>query len=77
MNSKLTIYFFSVLTIFILAVPQAFSGGSGGNLDFIESDSSEDGLAAFFDLRDRETYIQVTNTGVDLNAGDTDDKRIL
>ena len=73
MKSKLSIFFFSVLTIFILAVPQAFSGGSGGNLDFIESDSSEDGLAAFFDLRDRETYIQVTNTGVDLNAGDSDD----
>ena len=73
MKNKLTIFLFSILTIFILAAPQAFSGGSGGNLDFIESDSAEDGLAAFFDLRDRETYIQITNTGVDLNPGDSDD----
>lgn len=73
MKSKFTIYFFSILTIFLLSVPQAFSGGSGNNLDFIESDTSEDALAAFFDLRDRETYIQVTNTGVDLNTEDDDD----
>lgn len=72
MKNKFTIYLFSILTIFLLSVPQAFSGGSGNALDFIESDSSEDGLAAFFDLRDRETYIQVTNTGVDLNTDEDD-----
>ena len=72
MNNKFKIFFFSFLTIFLLAAPQAFSGGSGG-LEFPETDSSEDGLAAFFDLRDRETYIQVTNTGNDLNPDDDGD----
>jgi hypothetical protein len=66
MDNKIAIFFFSIFTIFLLSVPQAFSGGSFGNLDFPETDSSEDTLAAFFDLRDRETYIQVTNTGNDI-----------
>lgn len=73
MNNKLTIIFFSILTIFILSAPQAFSGKGINNLDFIETDSSEDKLAAFFDLRERETYIQVTNTGNDLETDDDDD----
>jgi len=70
MNNKIAIFFFSFLTILLLSVPQAFSGGSGNNLDFPETDSSEDTLSAFFDLRDRETYIQVTNTGNDIELGD-------
>jgi len=70
MSNKFKIYIFSILTIFLLSVPQAFSGGSIGNLDFPETDSSEDTLAAFFDLRDRETYVQVTNTGNDIEPED-------
>lgn len=72
MKSKIKILFFSILTIFLLSAPQAFSGAPGA-VDFPETDSSEDGLAAFFDLRDRETYIQVTNTGNDLNPDDDGD----
>ena len=72
MKNKFKILFFSILTIFLLSAPQAFSGASGA-VDFPETDSSEDGLAAFFDLRDRETYIQVTNTGNDLNPDDDGD----
>jgi len=72
MNNNLKIFFFSFLAIFLLSVPQAFSGGEAV-LSFPETDSSEDKLAAFFDLRDRETYIQVTNTGNDLETDDDDD----
>lgn len=71
MKNKFKIYFFSILTIILLSAPQAYSGDGSATMDFPETDSSEDQLLAFFDLRDRETYIQVTNTGNDLQ-GDTE-----
>lgn len=38
--------------------------GGGGSLQFTESttDASESRLYSFFDLRDRETFVQMTNT---------------
>jgi len=43
----------------LLTTAQSFSGSAYDNL---ESDSSLQGLFGFFDLRERETFIQVTNT---------------
>ena len=43
------------------------------DFDIPETDTAGDFLVFFFDLRDRETFIQVTNTAVDAITGDDDD----
>jgi len=66
------IYSITFISLFLFSTFQAFSGEPGGAfiLQFPETDSSEDKLLAFFDLRDRETYIQITNTGDDIDGSD-------
>ena len=49
------------LTIFLLSICLYSTAYSGSNLDLNESDIAEDSAIYFFDLRDRETYIQLTN----------------
>ncbi len=61
MLSKIKIILFVISFVFLSAVP-SFSGGS---FDSPETDTSNEILFGFFDLRDRETFIQITN--VDLN----------
>ena len=59
----------------LISIELVFTGGRGDfNLDYPETDTSEDKLLAFFDLRDRETYIQITNTGNDLNPDSDGDR---
>ena len=60
---------FSVLLSFSLTVDSK-AGDPEEVLDASESDTSGDTLIYFFDLRDRETYIQLTYTN---NDGDPDD----
>jgi len=60
------IFSITFISLFLFSTIQAFSGNDFA-LEFPETDTSEDKLLAFFDLRDRETYIQITNTGNDLN----------
>jgi len=69
------IFSITFITLFLFSTFQAFSGEQTLFIfDYPETDSSEDKLLAFFDLRDRETYIQITNTGVDLNPGQDGDR---
>jgi len=68
------IFSITFISLFLFSTIQAFSGGSIIHLlEFPETDTSEDKLLAFFDLRDRETFIQITNTGVDLRTDSDDD----
>lgn len=68
------IFSIAVISLFLFSTIQAFSGdGISHLLEFPETDTSEDKLLAFFDLRDRETYIQITNTGNDLRTDSDDD----
>jgi len=46
----------------LLSTTQSFSGAS---FDVPETDTSNEVLIGFFDLRDRETYIQITNVDLD------------
>ena len=50
------------LLTFVLVLLSTAQGFSGFNFDNPESDTGIQKLYAFFDLRDRETFIQVTNT---------------
>jgi len=52
----------------LLSTVSSFSGVPNSGLEYPETDTSEDKLLAFFDLRDRESFIQITNTGNDLNS---------
>ena len=60
--SKIKIIFF-VFSFVLLSAVQGFSGSS---FDTVNTDSSNPILFGFFDLRERETFIQVTN--VDTNT---------
>ena len=54
--------YLSILTLFLVIFSfntTAFSGGA--QLDLNESDVAEDSAIFFFDLRDRESFIQLTN----------------
>ncbi len=60
---------FLVLTIILFPVKNVFAGGSSfEDIDDIETDNPGDTLVYFFDLRERETLIQLTNTNIDLQA---------
>ena len=64
-----TILLLLLALMFLLPINETFAGsGMNDRWRFPETDSTEDKLAAVFDLRDRETYIQITNSGVDLGA---------
>jgi len=68
------IFSITFISLFLFSTFQAFSDdGLDFLLEFPETDTSEDKLLAFFDLRDRETYIQITNTGNDLRTDSDDD----
>jgi len=49
----------SLIAILLLLPVQAFAG----HFDISETDSGSMQLSSFFDLRDRESFVQVTNTG--------------
>lgn len=54
---------FLVLVLFALPIRNSFAGSF---LDVLETDTkSEDAIVGFFDLRDRETFMQVTNVDSD------------
>ena len=75
MYRNFKIFYITFIALFLFSTIQVFSGEQGPFVfDYPETDTSEDKLLAFFDLRDRETYIQITNTGVDLRTGDDDDE---
>jgi len=69
MKIKSTLFsLFLVLAFLIVPVKDSWAGGS--ELDVVESDGlSEGSIVAFFDLRNRETYIQVTNIPDDTGGG--------
>jgi len=59
---------FLALTICLFPVKNVFAGtGTDGfeEIDDIETDNPGDTLVYFFDLRERETFIQLTNTNLD------------
>jgi len=61
--SKIKISLFIITFLFLSAVP-SFSGPGSGffiNISQSDTDTSEDSLYAFFDLRNRESFIQLTN----------------
>ena len=66
--SNYLILFFA-LTIILFPVKNVFAGHSSAfeDIDDIETDNPGDTLVYFFDLRDRETYIQLTNTNFDVD----------
>lgn len=51
-------FLFLVITLMFIGVVPAYSSGG---LNTPESDTPDDLLIGFFDLRDRETFIQITN----------------
>ena len=53
---------FFALVLCLIPIKNSFSGGS---FDTVESDTGGQILMGFFDLRDRETYIQITNVDLD------------
>jgi len=59
--SKIKLILFVLSFVFLSAVP-SFAGTS---FDAIPTDSADETLIGFFDLRDRETFIQITNVDSD------------
>jgi len=59
--SKIKLILFVFSFVFLSAVP----GFSGASFDTVSTDTSNQTLFGFFDLRDRETYIQITNVDLD------------
>ena len=59
---------FLALTICLFPVKNVFAGHSSTveDIDDIETDNPGDTLVYFFDLRNRETFIQLTNSNIDL-----------
>ena len=49
------------LLAFILVLLSTVQSFSGADFDIVESDTNVTGLVGFFDLRDRETFMQITN----------------
>lgn len=68
---------FSILLFFIFIVPVFAIAGTGGPdlEDFPETDTDtvDDTVIYFFDLRDRETFLQLTHTGIDIRDDDNFD----
>ena len=65
---------FSILLFFVFVVPfSGFAGTAGPDLeDFTENDTdtTDDTVVYFFDLRERETYLQLTHTGIDVTPNE-------
>jgi len=59
--SKIKIILFVLSFVFLSTVP----GFSGTSFDVVNTDSSDQTLFGFFDLRERETFIQITNVDMD------------
>ena len=59
--SKIKITLFVLSFVFLSAVP----GFAGASFNVVETDNGSDVLIGFFDLRERETYIQITNSNTD------------
>jgi len=76
MNHKSFIYILIFALALILFPAKNVFAGDGSNLediDELETDIPGDNLVYFFDLRDRETYIQLTNTNFDVKPNGTPD----
>jgi len=58
---------FLVLTICLFPIKSVFGGAVLEDFDQMETDIPGDTLVYFFDLRDRETFIQLTNSNFDVN----------
>jgi len=69
MKIKSTLFsLFLVFAFLIVPVKDSWAGGSP--IQVVESDGLvEHSLVAFFDLRDRESYMQVTNIPDDTGQG--------
>jgi len=69
-NKSIFILFFSLVLSF-MSLNNVFAGLGPVfeffDFDVSETDSSDDTLVFFFDLRDRETYIQLTHTDTDFS----------
>ena len=53
------------LLVFVFVLLSTVPGFSGTDLDVPNTDSHDHALIGFFDLRDRETFIQITNIDAD------------
>jgi len=62
-----------VLFLLIVSYSPSVLAGMEDDMNYMETDIPGDMLVFFFDLRDRETYIQLTNSNFDVNMGDDDD----
>ena len=60
----------ALIFLFILSIP---SYVLASHFDIRVTDTREFGLVSFFDLRDRESFIQITNTNDVNETGDDDD----
>ena len=56
-------YTSAIILIGLFLFTQSSYAGTGGDVEIPETDSYEFQMFSFFDLRDRETYVQVTNIG--------------
>jgi len=65
-NKSIFLILFLALTICLFPVKNVFAGSTMENIDEIETDNPGDTLVYFFDLRERETFIQLTNTNFDV-----------
>jgi len=63
----------TLLFFFTLMLSSPSMAGMEDDMNYMETDIPGDMLVFFFDLRDRETYIQLTNSNFDVNMGDDDD----
>jgi len=64
-TNKLILTIIILFFVFLLTLP---SYVSAGHFTVKETDTGEFSLVSFFDLRDRETYVQVTNTNTSLGG---------
>ena len=62
-----------ILALCLIPLKNVYSQNGMEDIDEMETDVTGDTLVYFFDLRDRETYIQLTNTNFDPMIGDDDD----
>ena len=62
-NKSILILFFALALLF-LPIKNVYAGFNGG-ISIPETDTGDYQLVGFFDLRDRESYIQITNTNID------------
>jgi len=71
MKIKSTLFSLLLVLAFLIVPIKSSWAGSSDDMDVLETDSAaEDSVIGFFDLRDRETFIQVTNVNSDNAVGE-------